>query len=82
MLKWNAWSFYWIFVWFLLGFGLPEFIALRKNPEDTLSYQVWHLEGWGLRGLAQNPLSWSFAHYLVAVGMVWLLGHFVYGLWR
>lgn len=82
MLKWNWWSFYWIFVWFGLGFGIPEGYALATDPRNTLSYQVWHLEGFGLHGLWQNPLHWSAGHYFIAVGMIWLLGHFVGGIWR
>lgn len=81
-LKWNWWSFYWIIVWFGVLFLGPEIWALKNDPRNTLSYQVWHLEGFGLTGLAQNPLHWSFAHYVVAAGVVWLVGHFVFGLWR
>ena len=81
MLKWNWYSAYWA-AWFVLGFGVMEGWTLATNPVNTLSYQVWHLEGIGLRGLAQNPLNWSFGHYAIAVGMLWLVGHFVGGLWR
>jgi hypothetical protein len=82
MLKWNGWSFYWIVVWFGVLFLGPELYAIFTNPKNTLSYQVWHLEGMGLKGLAQNPLNWSFGHYVVFAGMVWLIGHFVFDLWR
>jgi hypothetical protein len=82
MLKWNWWSFYWIVLWFGLGFLGPELWALWRYPQNTLSYQVWHLEGMGLKGLAQNPLHWTFAQYAMFCGVVWLVGHFTDGLWR
>lgn len=82
MLKWNAWSFYWIIIWFGCLFLGPELYALWKNPQNTLSYQIWHLEGMGLKGLAQNPLNWSFGHYAMAAMMIWLAGHFIFRLWH
>ena len=74
---WNGWSFYWIVVWGLSGFLVPEMWALLTgHPENTLSDQVWRLAGVG------NGGGWSFAHFVVAAFMVWLTGHFVWGLWH
>ncbi len=81
-MQWNGWSWYWIAGWFGLGFLIPELYALATNPKNTLSYQIWHMEGIGLSGLAQNPANWSFGHYMIFAMMVWLFGHFVFGLWR
>lgn len=75
-MRWNAWSIYWV-VWFLAFLG-PELYALFTHPANTLSWQVWHVEG---------PLNeWNFAHYAVSVLVVglavFLVGHFVWGLFR
>lgn len=68
-MKWNLWSLYWS-VWLFLLFGVPEGIALGTgHQENTLSYQVWHLEGQGT----------TFWRYFVAAFLLWLLIHMV---WR
>ncbi len=83
-MKWNLMTMYWLVVWFGLGFGIPEGIALATgHPENTLSDQVWHIEGLGsASGNFANPVTWTFGHWLVFCGMVWLLGHFVDHIWR
>lgn len=84
-MKWNLMSVYWVLVWFALGFGIPEGIALATgHPENTLSDQVWHIEGLGQNGQSQfmNPAHWTFGHWFVFCGMIWLLGHFVDHIWR
>lgn len=74
--KWNGWSFYWVVIWFVLGFGVPEGIALATgNAQDTLSAQVWHLDG-----SFGPPWTWTAAHYFVAAGCVWLAIHFTFRL--
>jgi len=66
---WNLWSAYWG-LWLFGGFGIPEAIALASgHPENTLSYQVWHLEGTGA----------TFYRYVVFSLLTWLLIHMV---WR
>lgn len=67
----NGWSWYWL-VWLLLGFGVPEGIALARNPRNTLSYQVWNLEGTG-------P---TFMRFVVGAALLWLLLHMVFRLFR
>lgn len=68
-LHYNAWSLYWA-AWLFTGFGVPEAIALISgHPENTLSYQVWHLEGTGA----------TFYRYFVFSFLLWLLIHMV---WR
>lgn len=68
-MKWNLWSLYWS-VWLFAAFGIPEGIALGTgHPENTLSDQVWHLEGTGA----------TFWRYVVFVTLLWLLIHMV---WR
>jgi hypothetical protein len=74
---WNWWSFYWLLIWFFLGFGVPETISLIKNSNNTLSAQVWHLEGnFG------PPWTWNAVHFLLAAGFIWLAGHFIYHIWH
>jgi hypothetical protein len=66
--SWNGWSAYWG-AWIILGFCVPEFYCLfRGKPQNTLSYQVWHLEGNGA----------TFARYFVFAFLLWLLIHMVF----
>lgn len=84
---WNAWSWYWL-TWFVLCFPatffIPEMYALLTgHAENTLSAQIWRLEGF----VPGQPFtSWSAVHFLIggviAVLLIWLLGHFVLGIWR
>lgn len=68
-MNWNGWSVYWG-VWLFLGFGIPETIALMsKEPQNTLSDQVWRFEGTGA----------TFGRYVVFSILLWLLIHMV---WR
>jgi hypothetical protein len=84
-MRWNWVSFYWVFVWFGAGFGIPEAWALiTGHPENTLSAQVWHLEGLSASNSSTfyNPLTWSIPHFLVACGVVWLAFHFIDHIWH
>lgn len=73
--KWDYASIYWA-VWLGVGFLGPELYWLATKPVNTLSYQVWRLTGVG------QGDSWDFARYFVAVFMIWLTAHFVFGLFR
>lgn len=84
-MHWNWMTFYWLVVWFALGFGIPEGIALATgHPENTLSEQVWHLEGLTSANDARfwNPLTWTIPHFLVTCGMIWLSVHFIDHAWH
>jgi len=71
-MKYNWMSWYWLF-WLVVGFGLPEGIALGTgNPQNTLSYQVWHIEGTGM----------TFARYWIAAFLGWLFIHMVFNTFR
>ena len=85
---WNAWSWYWL-AWFVVTFPVaflvPEMIALAsRHPENTLSAQIWRLEGF-LPGHAGPVWNWTALHILIggvlAVLLLWLIGHFVLGIW-
>lgn len=60
-------SIYWL-LWLGLGFGIPEGWALFHDQKDTLSYQVWSVEGHGA----------TFVRYFVAAFLLWLLLHMVF----
>lgn len=72
--RWNYASLYWL-VW-LLAFLGPELFWAVVNPANTLSWQVWHLEGEG----------WTFYRFLftaISLGLgVFLVGHFGWKLFR
>lgn len=69
---------YWA-AWLLLGFLVPELVALFSgHPENTLSETVWnwfHVKpGSKLRKLTIRRL-------LLLFFMVWLTGHLAFGWW-
>jgi len=77
--------FYWLVIWFGIGFGVPESIALfTHNPQYTLSEFVWGFEGLNPNKpwLFQNPIHWHPLHWAFLVGMIWLFGHFIDHIWR
>jgi hypothetical protein len=76
----TIWRWYWL-VWVLLGFGLPETVALLRHNGGTLSATVWYLSRVD-PGHATPIWQWTFAHLLVFVLLVWLIFHFCWGLFR
>lgn len=67
-MSWNLWSLYWL-LWLLIGFLAPECYALfTGNNQNTLSDQVWHLEGNGA----------TFFRFFIGAFCVWLTLHFVF----
>ena len=81
----NGWSWFWT-AWFAVSFAaflIPEIWALvTGHPENTLSAQIWRLES--LKA-GQHVWQWTAAHWLIggvlAVVLIWLLFHFVAGIW-
>lgn len=82
----HAVSVFWL-VWFatsVVSFMAMEFTMIaQKRFQDTLSAQVWRLEQF-LPG--DNLWQWTAVHVLIggALGvlLIWLLLHFVLGIWR
>lgn len=81
----TPWGYYWVFVWFIGGFGIPEAYGLLFNAKDTLSDNWWAFESVDVH----HPFDfaeWTPLHYLLgvmmAVGLVWLMGHLIFGIWR
>lgn len=71
-MNYNGWSIYWL-AWLVIGFGGPEFWALGSgHQQNTLSYQVWHVEGQGD----------TFARYFMAAFLLWLFLHMVFEWFR
>jgi hypothetical protein len=71
-------QWYWV-AWILLGFGIPEAIALfnRKGTEDTLSE---HVRRWFATDVIgrKNLSAWAkIRRILLAVGMSWLFIHWM-----
>ena len=70
-MRWNAWSLAWL-AWLVL-FLVMELTALfTGHPENTFSYQVWHLEGKGA----------TFARWFVGAFFLWLFVHMVFEKFR
>lgn len=80
----TGWQRYWL-IWFLVSFAsfiVPEFYALFTNPQNTLSWTVWDLEGL----VPGQPLDkWGTAHVLIGgfltLVFIWLIGHLALGIW-
>lgn len=71
-MKYNAWSLYWL-IWVVAGFGGPEFYSIAtRRYQNTLSDQVWHVEGTGA----------TFARFFVAAFLLWLFLHMVFELFQ
>lgn len=62
----------------LFGVSLEIAALRRKRPEDTLSEHVWRV--FRVREDKQTPLTYV-GRFILAVFMVWLTGHFVFGIW-
>ncbi|MEU8968177.1 hypothetical protein AB0D11_02680 [Streptomyces monashensis] len=74
----TVWRWYWL-LWLLVGFVVPETIALIRDPKNTLSYAVW--DWFGVK--AGVPIShWTVLHVLLLAFVIWLAGHFAFGIWR
>lgn len=70
---------YWL-VWLLIGFGVPEGIALAtKHYGNTLSDTVWK---WCSVTPGDTFTHWTFLHVLLAMLMLWLAVHLVLGIWK
>lgn len=85
MQHWNWMTLYWFGVWFALGFGVPEGIALATgHAENTLSDQIWHLEGLNTAADATfwNPLTWTIPHFVITCLVLWCALHFVLHIWH
>lgn len=85
---WDGWSWYWL-IWFVITFPVaflvPEIYNIASGrPQDTLSAQIWRLEQF-LPRQAGPIWSWTAMHFLIggvlAVLLIWLIGHFVAGVW-
>jgi hypothetical protein len=71
-MQWNGWSVYWG-LWILIGFFVPELYALFSgNHQNTLSDQVWHIEGQGA----------TCFRYVVGCFCAWLFFHMTFGMFR
>lgn len=65
-------SLYWL-LWLAVGFGVPEGIALATgHAKNTLSYQVWHLEGHGA----------TFWRWTICSFTLWLVLHMTFRIFR
>ncbi|HEY2088589.1 MAG TPA: hypothetical protein VGH54_21540 [Mycobacterium sp.] len=70
---------YWA-VWFLIGFGVPEGIAMvRRHYQDTLSWTVWR---WCDIVPGNTFGQFTFLRYLLIVGLLFAFLHLGFGLLR
>jgi hypothetical protein len=71
-------AWYWA-AWLLLGFGVPEGIALGTgHGEWTLSETAWN---WFDVLPGQTPRQWSIVHFILCIFMTWLWVHMVVRAW-
>lgn len=68
-------SWYWA-AWLILGFGVPEGIALGTgHAQWTLSETAWN---WFDVLPGQTVRQWTIVHFLLAGFMTWLTLHLVF----
>lgn len=73
-----AWKIYWA-VWIVVGFLVPETVALLTNPGNTLSDTVW---SWFGVKEGVPVWHWNVLHFALLAFMVWLLGHMAFRWWH
>ena len=74
------WIFtWWWVVWLVVGFGVWEFIAIRrKAPGDTLSETVWRF--FCLKGRKAGKSGWCMVRRIGFFAFwIWLSIHFLTG---
>jgi hypothetical protein len=72
-------TLYWA-AWLLVGFGVPEGIALfTGHGENTLSETVWR---WCDVLPGQTIWQWKAVHFFLLVFMIWLTLHLVLRIFR
>lgn len=76
----TAWGWFWL-AWAMTGLGV-ELYWLAANAANTMSRQIWGLEGMDLA----HPLDfaeWTPLHWIIAFAMwaffAWLCVHFPFG---
>lgn len=74
----SGWSWYWL-LWIVVGFAVPETIALVRNPKDTLSDTVW---SWFNVKTGMPIWQWNVLHVALLGFLIWLLGHMAFRIWR
>jgi hypothetical protein len=80
----TRWGWYWL-LWFVLGFGIPEFWWLAVNARNTLSDNFWGAEDLNFA----HPFDfadWTWLHFTLggvfAIGLAWLFFHLIFGMFR
>lgn len=72
------WRIYWA-LWILVGFMVPESIALWRGKGETLSDTIW--KWFGVKeGISLT--HWTVLHFFLLAFMIWLLGHMAFRIWR
>lgn len=79
----NWFSLYWL--GWIIAFLVPELYWLAVNSANTLSEEVWSLEGINLAQPFDFPM-WTATHWAIALTVwvlfLWLSLHFPFGLLR
>jgi len=79
----NWFSLYWL--GWILAFLIPELYWLAVNSANTLSEEVWSIEGINMAQPFDFPM-WTATHWTVALTVwvlfLWLSLHFPFGLLR
>lgn len=70
-MHWNAWSVAWV-LWLTVFLVMELTALLTGHPENTFSWQVWHLEGKGA----------TFGRWFVGAFFLWLFIHMTFEVFR
>lgn len=78
-------GFAWYYLAWLIAFLVPEIYFAITNNANTLSHEVWSIEGLSTR-MPYDFGMWSDMHWAIALGVwllfLWLSLHIPFGLLR
>jgi hypothetical protein len=72
---------YWVY-WLVVGFGVPEFLALRTKTDGDLNPRSLSRNTWmwfAITGKGKGAAAWRIRRLALLVLMAWLSMHFLTG---
>lgn len=67
----------WYWILWILAFAIGETLGFFIHG-GTFSEFIWNIEGY-VKG--QRLTQWSFGHFAIAIGSLWLFFHFAFRMW-
>ena len=71
----SGWTFAWI-LWAAMFAAVEGAALANRDSGDTLSEHIWAV--FAVRG---KPAGWMWRRGILGVGLTWLVGHLMFGIW-